>query len=63
MVSRPAKRETDMNNNFELSIDELNTVVGGKDKGASGGLDAAKKMDISSLLKELDKALEMLRHI
>ena len=52
-----------MNNNFELSIDELNTVVGGKDKGASGGLDAAKKMDISSLLKELDKALEMLRHI
>ena len=48
-----------MNNNFELGIDELNAVAGGKDKGASGGLDAAKKMDISSLLKELDKALEL----
>jgi hypothetical protein len=56
-----SKRETAMNNNFELGIDELNTVAGGA-KGDSGGLDAAKKMDISKFLKELDKALEMLRH-
>ena len=52
-----------MNNNFELSIDELNAVAGGKDKGASGGLDAAKGIDLSKFLAEMDKAIEMLKHI
>jgi hypothetical protein len=51
-----------MNNNFELSIDELNAVAGGA-KGDSGGLDAAKKIDLSKFLAELDKALAMLRKI
>ena len=46
----------------ELSLDEMNAVAGGA-KGDSGGLDAAKKIDISSLLKELDKALGMLHKI
>jgi len=46
-----------MNNNFELSFGELEAVSGGKDKGASGGLDAAKSIDLSKLLAALDKAL------
>ena len=52
-----------MNNNFELSIDELNAVAGGKDKGASGGLEAAKKIDISSLLAALDHAIATAKNI
>jgi hypothetical protein len=47
-----------MNNDIrELSFGELEAVSGGKDKGASGGLDAAKSIDISKLLAALDKAL------
>ena len=45
-----------MNNNFELSFGELEAVSGGA-KGDSGGLDAAKSIDISKLLAALDKAL------
>jgi len=62
MVSRPAKRETDMNNNFELSIDELNTVAGGA-KGDSGALDAAKKIDLSAFLAQLDRAIAKAKQI
>ena len=47
-----------MNNDIrELSIGDLEAVSGGKDKGASGGLDAAKSIDLSKLLAALDKAL------
>ena len=52
-----------MNNNFELSIDELNAVAGGKDKGASGGLDAAKSIDLSAFLAQLDRAIAKAKQI
>jgi hypothetical protein len=62
MVSRPAKQETDVNNNFELSIDELNAVAGGA-KGDSGALDAAKKIDLSAFLAQLDRAIAKAKQI
>ena len=53
-----------MNNDIcELSFGELEAVSGGKDKGASGGLDAAKSIDISKLLAALDKALAAARRM
>jgi len=52
-----------MNNDIrELSIGELETVSGGA-KGDSGGLDAAKSIDLSKLLAALDKALAAARKI
>jgi hypothetical protein len=61
MVSPRDKRETDMNNDIrELGIGELEAVSGGA-KGDSGGLDAAKSIDISKLLAALDKALAAAR--
>jgi len=50
------------NDTFELSIDELNTVAGGA-KGDSGALDAAKKIDLSAFLAQLDRAIEKARQI
>ena len=62
--SRSTTLETDMNNDIcELSFGELEAVSGGKDKGASGGLDAAKSIDISKLLAALDKALAAARNM
>jgi hypothetical protein len=51
-----------MNNNFELSIDELNAVAGGA-KGDSGALDAAKKIDLSKFLAQLDHAIALAKQI
>jgi hypothetical protein len=56
------KQETDMNNNFELSIDELDAVAGGA-KGDSGALDAAKKIDLSAFLAQMDKAIALAKQI
>jgi len=46
----------------ELTQHEMATVAGGA-KGDSGALDAAKKIDLSAFLAQLDRAIEKARHI
>jgi hypothetical protein len=46
----------------ELSLHEMAAVAGGA-KGDSGALDAAKKIDLSAFLAQLDRAIEKARHI
>ena len=50
---------TDLNSgNCELTINDLAIVSGGtKNKGHSGALDAANKIDISAFLAQLDRAI------
>ena len=45
----------------ELNLIEMDTVAGGT-KGASGGLDAAKSIDLSKFLAQLDHAIATAKH-
>ena len=47
--------------NRELNLIEMETVAGGS-KRDSGGLDAAKKIDLSKLLAQLDHAIATAKH-
>jgi hypothetical protein len=46
----------------ELSLHEMDAVVGGA-KGDSGGLQAAKGIDLTAFLAQMDKAIAKLKQI
>jgi hypothetical protein len=66
-MTRQFKQEISMTNtvspaSYELTLHEMAAVAGGA-KGDSGALDAAKKIDLSAFLAQLDRAIEKARHI